>query len=403
VSSFLRWSILAAVLTCVVPPAAPASPAATRVVRQIRFSTGAGRTRVVLDCSAETRYTAHGETAPYRVVVDLPGCSVSSKVRDLEVRDGAIERIRVASATAPARIVIELAEGSRFDHFALKPGAGKPHRIVIDVSRGAAPPGTRPPGGGAGSAPASRPPARTADRVVIIDAGHGGPFVGCVSRSGVQEKTLTLKLAKMLKADIERHPGYRAILVREKDCSLGKTRVDDLVRRIDFAREKCGDLFVSLHFNSNFNRKIRGLELYFLSLEASDENAGAVAERENLLVDSGADSGDAGDELASILFDVSLANAIQGSALLAEDVSAALRDDPPIAFRKIKQAPFLVLRGLSMPSILVEGGYLSNRQEAAIIAKDSYLAWLSKSLAKGIVAFLDTHPRPEAAMGGQAR
>jgi N-acetylmuramoyl-L-alanine amidase len=202
-----------------------------------------------------------------------------------------------------------------------------------------------------------------------------------------------LKLAKMLKGEIEKRPGYRVKLVRDGDYDV------EFVQRLTFARRMSGEVFVSLHFNSTGNRKIHGLELYFLSLEASDENAGAVAERENLLVEAGADSSGFNDDLRSILFDVSRASAMEGSSVLAEEVATVLRDASPIPFRKVRQGPFLVLRGISMPSILVEGGYLSNRKEAAVIAKDSYLSWLAKSLAKGIVAFLEKHPQAETAAG----
>ena len=197
----------------------------------------------------------------------------------------------------------------------------------------------------------------------------------------------------MVKAEIDAHPGYRGILTREGDYDV------QWVRRVTFAREKGGDVFVSLHFNSNVDRKLRGLELYILSLHASDDNAAAVAERENLVVETGADTAGFNDDLKSILFDVSRANAMRLSSAMADDVASVLRRDPPVPFRKVKQAPLIVLRGITMPSILVEGGYLSNRTEAAVISKDGYLSWLAKSLADGIVTFLKNHPRAETAGG----
>jgi len=305
--------------------------------------------------------------------------------------------------------VFDLPREASFSHFPLKPSAGKPHRIVVDVSReraahdaagtrgcagdGAAAPRTPAGGAGGGSLAQERSVPYGGDRVIIIDAGHGGAAPGAISRSGIQEKTLNLKLAKMLKAEIDGRPGYRAVLTRDGDHDV------HWVRRVSFAREKGGELFVSLHFNSNSSPKMRGLELYFLSLQASDDNAAAVAERENLLLEAGADSAGLNDDLKSILFDVSLANAIQRSSVLADEVALVLRADPPIPFRKVKQAPYIVLRGIAMPSILVEGGYLSNRKEASIIAKESYLSWLAKSLAEGIVSFLEKHPQSETAAG----
>lgn len=384
--------------------ACAASGAPPRSVRAVRFWTAEDHTRVVIDLSGEARYSIRAASGPNRIVIELAGCRVSPDVRDLDVRDGTIDRIRVNRLKALAQIVLDVPREASFSHFPLKPGAGKPHRIVVDVSKpGAARGATVPVASARGGAAPAQPPEsggseeregpRGADRVVIIDAGHGGSAPGAISRSGIREKTLTLKLARMLKSEIEKRPGYRARLVRDGDYDV------EFVRRLTFARRMGGEVFISLHFNSTDNRKIHGLELYFLSLEASDENAGAVAERENLLVEAGADSAGFNDDLRSILFDVSRASAIEGSSALAEEVAGILRVAPPIPFRKVRQAPFLVLRGLSMPSILVEGGYLSNRKEAAVIAKDGYLSWLAKSLANGIVAFLEKHPQAETAAG----
>ena len=408
-SLFGRSSLAALILAGLFTLAAPVHPAAPRAVREIRYWTDRDHTRVVLDMSGEARYSVRVATDPYRIVVDIPGYRISPSVQTLNVHDGAIDQVRVNRMKTLAQIVVELPRQAAFTHFALKPAGGKRHRIVIDVSRTTAAPdisasNVSTPGKDAaqnvplGGIPTSSKTQggavrRGGERIVIIDPGHGGGATGTISRSGIKEKVLNLKLARMLKAEIERRPGYRAILVRDGDYDV------PWVRRVSLAREKSGDIFVSLHFNGNRNRKIRGLELYFLSLEASDENAAAVAERENLLAAAGADSADFNDDLKSILFDVSLANAMQASSMLADEVASVLRVDPPIPFRKVKQAPLIVLRGIAMPSILIEGGYLSSRREAAIISKESYLGWLAKSLAAGIVSFLEEHPQPETAAG----
>ncbi|MCX5752442.1 MAG: N-acetylmuramoyl-L-alanine amidase [Candidatus Krumholzibacteria bacterium] len=396
----LRAALTVFIIACQCAGVFSCASAASRSVKEIRFRTESDRTRIVLDLSGESRYSIRTADGPFRIVVDLPGCRLADGVRNVEVGDGVLERIRVHGLKTGAQVVLDLSRRAAFTHFALRPDSGKPHRIVIDVAK--------PEAGGEGSVakkaagdanPEERPKpavrAREGDRIVIIDPGHGGDAPGTISRSGIQEKTLNLKLAKMLKAEIERRSGYRAILVRDSDRDV------HWVRRVSFAREMGGELFVSLHFNSNPSRKIRGLELYFLSLQASDDNAAAVAERENLLLEAGADSAGFNDDLKSILFDVSLANAIQRSSVLADEVASVLRADPPIPFRKVKQAPLIVLRGIAMPSILVEGGYLSNRKEAQIVSKDGYLSWLAKSLAEGIVSFLEKHPDQAGSAAGE--
>jgi N-acetylmuramoyl-L-alanine amidase len=402
--------IVALIVACLCAGMPSSAPAATRSVREIRFRTDDEGTRIVLDLSVETRYSVKTAVNPFRIVVDLPNCRIADDVRDMVVSDGLVDRIRVNRLKGSAQVVLDLPRRADFTHFALKPDAGKPHRIVIDVARsdagatGAAAKEERArpvaAGGGSGAEGVAERPAaarqeRGGNRVVIIDPGHGGPAMGTISRSGIQEKTLNLKLAKMLKAEIEKRAGYRAILTRDGDYDV------HWVRRVTFARESGGEVFVSLHFNSNPSPKIQGLELYFLSLLASDDNAAAVAERENLLLEAGADSAGFNDDLKSILFDVSLSNAMQQSSLLAEAVASELRGNPPIPFRKIKQASLIVLRSVAMPSILVEGGYLSNRKEASTVSKESYLRWLAKSLAEGIVGYLEKHPNGSGPVAGE--
>ncbi len=401
--SLLIVAFIAACLGAGMPSSAPAA----RYVRDIRFRTGDSGTRVVLDMTGEGRYSVRTAVDPFRIVIDLQNARIAENVKEIEVHDGLLDRIRLNRIREGSQVVLDLSRRAEFKHFALKPDAGKPHRIVIDVVRpdggrtgvAADAEGARPPAAAGGPVPAENPAAAPraggGTRVVIIDPGHGGPAAGTVSRSGIQEKTLNLRLAKMLKSEIEKRPGYRAILTRDGDYDV------HWVRRVTFARESGGEVFVSLHFNSNPSPKIQGLELYFLSLQASDDNAAAVAERENLLLEAGADSAGFNDDLKSILFDVSLSNAMRQSSLLAEEVASELRVKPPVPFRKIKQASLIVLRSVTMPSILVEGGYLSNKKEASTVSKESYLSWLAKSLAEGIVSYLEKHPNGSGPVAGE--
>jgi len=370
------------------PFARAAEPAsATLVVRAIRHWAAPGCTRVVIDMSGPARYRVRTLSEPYRLIIEIPACRFAADARQETVADGVLDRIRIARTGSEADIILDLPRETPYAHFVLKPSGGKPHRIVVDLKN------TLP---GAAAAPkpeeGAKPPENAAraeprDVVVVIDAGHGGGAPGKTTRSGVQEKTLNLKVARLLKAEIERHRGFKAVLVRNGDYNV------EWYQRIVFARDHGGDCFVSLHFNSWVDRQVRGIELYFLSLEgATDENAERVAEEENLMLEVGKDGQAFNDDLKSILFDVSQSNAIRQSSLLAETVAAAIREDAPIPFRKVKQANFIVLRGIAMPSILVEGGYLTNRADAGVVQRESYLRWLSKALSDGIVGYFEKYP-----------
>lgn len=350
-------------------------------LREIRFWTGPDHTRVVLDLGWPAKYTARSIKEPHRIVVEIPGCTAGKGIAHLEVKDGVVDRIRVNQLSGKIQVVLDLPRETEFKHFFLPASAGKPDRIVLDLVR---------------QLSSSEMARRDMERrksveaqgyVVAIDPGHGGDAPGAVNKAGLKEKVLNLKAAGMLKEEIERRKGYRVVLTRDGDYDV------DLYARILKAREHGADVFVSLHFNSFSDSRLRGIELYIISPEGvMDGSREALAEKEHLMQEVQEQVSELSSDLESILFDVSRTSIAQRSILLAEEVAKELRKDPPIPFRKVKQVNFIVLRGISMPSILVEGGYITNKADASVVVRDSYMRWLARSLSDGICAFLEKHP-----------
>jgi N-acetylmuramoyl-L-alanine amidase len=376
----IRPFAAAAALICLAAGAATPVRSAPATVRNVRFYTAPDHTRVVIDMSGPARYSVRSVAAPHRIVIELPSCVAAQNVENINVGDGVIERIRVNRLKAGAQIVLDVPRETSFNHFSLKAEQGRPDRIVLDLARTLSDAEIK-----KRRAEAKRI-AESPGFVIALDAGHGGDDPGAVHH-GIQEKTLNLRLARMLKEEIDRRNGYTAVLIRDGDYYI------HWYKRILKAREHNADVLMSLHFNGHADRNLSGIELYIISPEGvAGENAEAVAEREHLMQEVQGQGAVVNGDLESILFDVTRTNTMQRSALLTEEVARVLKKDPPIPFRAVRQRNFVVLRGISMPSILVEGGYLSNKKDASIVAKDSYLRWLARSLADGVAAFLEKHP-----------
>ncbi|HEX9734119.1 MAG TPA: N-acetylmuramoyl-L-alanine amidase [Thermoanaerobaculia bacterium] len=214
-------------------------------------------------------------------------------------------------------------------------------------------------------------------RTIVIDPGHGGPETGAVGPSGTTEKELALAVGRSLKRLLERRMAVRVVLTRDGDQDL------PLETRTAVANQNQADLFVSLHFNSYYGRQAHGAETYFLSREASDQVAAAAAATENL----SAGEPDPELDLKLILWDLAqtyhLAESQRFASLVQEELNLTLglRD------RGVKQAPFLVLMGATMPAVLVELGFLSNPDEEAKLRSPIYQAELVDSLFRAIRRF----------------
>tara|TARA_B110000977_G_scaffold147558_1_gene187039 strand:- start:1633 stop:2997 length:1365 start_codon:yes stop_codon:yes gene_type:complete len=234
----------------------------------------------------------------------------------------------------------------------------------------------------------SRPKAAPAQRpktfIVAIDAGHGGKDPGALGKRGTREKDVTLKAAKMLAEELRKSVHITPILIRDSD------RFYKLRTRIKRARDKQADIFVSLHADSAPNTKARGISVFSLSDTASDKEAAYLAKRENKADLIGGPDLDGEDPVAAnALLRMFQRESMNESAKLATAILSNIKDLPGGDKRGHRFAGFAVLKSPDIPSILVEMGFLSNRQDEKNLRDDSYLRRLSKRLARAISRYLE--------------
>lgn len=223
--------------------------------------------------------------------------------------------------------------------------------------------------------------------VIIVDPGHGGSQEGAIGPAGALEKNVCLEIAGRVKKALEKSLGASVFLTREKDQLL------HLADRVELANKKSPDLFVSIHANSMPTRQQRlvaeGIETYFLSASATDDNARRTADRENAesmhsLVPRGEDT------VAFILADLARSEAHTDSSRLAYAVHQKLIAGTGAQDRGVQQAPFYVLMGVTAPAVLVEVGFISHPSEGAKLKDAAYQEQLAAAIVEGVKEFLAT-------------
>ncbi len=195
---------------------------------------------------------------------------------------------------------------------------------------------------------------------IVIDAGHGGDDAGARGAKGLLEKELVLDIAHRL-AERFAENGLQVVLTRRDDTFV------PLEERTSIANDARADLFISIHANATHDTKVRGIETFFLSLDASDDHAGQVARRENQafrVEDAPAKRSD--DALVAIIGDLITNEHMEESNEFARLAQLELAGDPQVA-RGVKQAPFVVLESVQMPAALVEIGFLTNRLDEQLL------------------------------------
>jgi len=259
----------------------------------------------------------------------------------------------------------------RVDTFELK----NPTRLVIDLE------GTRT--GKAVQVPAA--PQKPLP-VIVLDPGHGGVETGAIGPTGLQEKNLTLDLARRLKALLERQ-GVTVVLTRDED------RVLPLDDRTAIANHNRAILFISIHLNASKRKSAVGAETFFLATGATDAEARTLAGLENKAYEPPEAAGAAATPatppdhgLELILWDLAQNSFLVESSKLAEAIQTELNTASGVRDRGVRQAPFRVLMGATMPAILIEAGFISNPEEEARFKDDAYKDKVAEAIARAVAS-----------------
>lgn len=424
------------------PPAAPAQASAVAVPTAAATLTGIQRTvlpdtvRITLELDREVTYHEEKIAGPARLFFDLKGVQPTAALTDkvLAYPSDIVSKIRIGRRPdSTVRVVLDLEEVSRYSVFTLY----SPFRLVIDAERAvkrtvaspttvapssivserplavaaspteiakpapmpaasripviaaAPPPSIAPPvtpttpspsapaANGAGGFSMSRQLGLGVSRIVI-DAGHGGHDPGVLGK-GLNEAALVLDVALRVEKLLLKEPGLEVVLTRRTDVYI------PLEERTEIANRESADMFLSIHANASRNEAAKGIETYFLSFASSPE-AEAVAARENSA------SAREMHQLPDIIKAIALNNKLDESRDLANMVQESLvtslrKNNKEIRSRGVKKAPFVVLIGAAMPSVLAEISFVSNKQELSLLKTNAYKQKIAESLFNAVMRY----------------
>jgi N-acetylmuramoyl-L-alanine amidase len=363
-------------------------------LRLLRSRTYPGHTRVVLQGTRRHDFVLADNGSGVVVLSVIDGV-LDPSIGSSHVGDGVLASIEPRQAGRDSEIVLRVTDQfSSSRAFALR----NPDRIVVDLftrsaraSKPTQPAAEATPAGARAASPEadhpgpargqSASPSGDVVKTIVIDPGHGGRDPGAIGPSGVKEKDVVLDIGLRLKRMIEDNLGLRAVMTRSSDVFL------PLEERTAIANRHKADFFISLHVNAEPGSRAVGPETYFLSREPSDRGARASAVRENTVLNLEGIGHREQESLKAILWDMAQTFYVRESSELAELLLNELRHMLSVSARGIKSAPFFVLIGAAMPSVLVEAAFISNPAEERRLRTVGYRQQVAEALLAGVTKF----------------
>jgi N-acetylmuramoyl-L-alanine amidase len=381
------------------PVAAPSAKLAH--VTEMRHWSTPDYTRIAVSLDREAPFEKHqiaqnnDANSLSRLYFDIPGAKLGTGIKDLQISDGLLKTARIAQYKADTvRVVLDMDKVKDYKIFTF----ADPFRIIVDVkgerreelSRLEPAVQTPTPAAELAKEPAKEPVKEPVAkpkpflyskiRRIVVDPGHGGKDPGATGPTGLQEKEVVLTTGLLLARKIREELGIDVVMTRSSDIFI------ELQERTAMANQVGADLFVSIHANASLNRNTSGMETYYLNL-AKTEKVAQLAAREN------GTSLEKVSLLQAVLFDLMANYKLNDSAHLAEEVQKALYKKisgqySAVKNLGVKQGPFYVLVGATMPSILVETAFISNEREEARLKDPLYLEQTADGILHGIKAYI---------------
>ncbi len=369
------------------PARTTASKSGKFSVSDVKYWSNPNYTRIVVYGSGQLNFKKNTlkrdpvTGKPPRIYIDMKRAVLPKGIdNSLAIRDGLLHQARIAQYDSDTvRLVLDMESVKDSTARALQ----SPSRLVVDIygegqAAAAAELETASLTPGPNVLPLSQQLGLKIKRIVL-DPGHGGKDPGAIGPRGLREKDVVLALAQRIKPRLEAM-GYEVLMTRSSDVFV------ELKDRARFANDNKADLFVSIHTNASKNRKVRGIETYFLGV-ARDRQSSETAMLENAVSDENALS-----DLEQILHSLMNQNNMWHSSILAETVQDSMYGElngkyGTIKNLGVKQAPFFVLSKTAMPAVLVETSFISNSNGERLLQRSDFRDTLSESITKGIIDY----------------
>jgi len=378
-----------------VRPTLPPPPDTYPIATDARLGGDAKSTRLVIDLSRTIDVAAFTLADPYRVIVDLPQVTFQLPSRIGDRGRGLVRAFRYGLVMqGGSRIVIDASGPVRIEKaFVLDAVNNDPARLVLDLvatdresfMRNLAVEGR--PRRMAEPKRNEVKPSSDGRPLIMLDPGHGGVDAGAVAPSGEMEKAIVLEFAQTLREKLEHSGKYRVAMTRSDDTFI------PLAERVRISRAAGASLFVSIHADAitHNTAEVRGATVFTLSETASDAEAGRLAESENRAdVIAGVDLSTEPEEVADILIDLTQRETKNFSAHFARTVVSELKATARLNKNPLKSAGFRVLKAPDVPSVLIELGYVTNKEDLKLITSDGWRARNADAIMQSINTFFST-------------
>lgn len=363
-------------------------------VRDAKVAATPRSTQVVLNLSGRAVHRFSTLKNPDRVVVDIRDAHLKSRQWASVAGAGAVKGVRLGKRDkGELRVVVDLTRAMKARSYLAAGPSKNTYRLIIDLQERVAATST------AGAliantaakdspVKAEHAPPDARDLLIAIDAGHGGVDPGATGKNGTHEKDVVLAIARELAQQVNAEPGMRAVLIRDGDYFV------PLRDRMQRARKRQADLFVSVHADSIRDRNVSGSSVYILSQRgATNEASRWLAERENAAdLVGGVSLENKDDVLASVLLDLSQTAALSASQDAASSVLRRLDQVGEIRKRQVQQAGFVVLKSPDIPSMLVETAYISNPGEEQRLRNRAYQGKIAVAIHQGLKDYFYANP-----------
>ena len=380
-------------------PVSAAAQAPVATVQDIRFGMNGGHTRFVMEVSAELNYSHMVLPDPYRVVLDLP--VVEWNVQSSSTRaKGHVSGYRYGLFSENvSRLVLDLKGPAQVAKiFTLPKNASGFYRLVVDIepvsaasfekksARSEPVVVDRTERQASLSSPSMQSRKKKPHRTIVLDAGHGGVDPGTISVIGVKEKHVVLDMARAIQSSLGKRNGFQVHLTRDRDFYIPHRQ------RYEKARKLEADLFISVHADAIDDPKVRGATVYTLSERGSDREAEALARKENRSdLIAGVDFAEGYDaDVTSILIDLAQRETMNYSARFATYLVPELSNRVLVRKNSHRFANFLVLKAPDVPSVLLEVGYLSNKQDSRMLVSNEGKDNISHAVAQAVARYFES-------------